>query len=209
MSRTLYRHPISGHSHRVEVALSLFGLPVTLETVDFSTRAHKAPAFLARNAFGQVPVLVDEDGTVLADSNAILVYLALRYPEARPWLPTSPVEQAAVQRWFTVAAGPLLASAGTARRVNVLRTGGSVDTAIAAAHDLFRVLDAHLGDRAWFVGERPSLADISLYTYTAHAPEGGVDLAPYGAIRGWIDRFEALPGFVPMGRAPVGLWAPA
>src|SRR6266446_5273835 len=81
----LYRHVLSGHSHRVELFLSLLGLPYEMIDVDLAAKAHKAPEFLAMNPFGQVPVIQDGEIT-LADSNAILVYLAARYADER-WLP--------------------------------------------------------------------------------------------------------------------------
>ncbi|MBC7681094.1 MAG: glutathione S-transferase N-terminal domain-containing protein, partial [Ferruginibacter sp.] len=100
----LYRHAVSGHAHRVQLMLSLLDLPCELVEIDLLTAAHKAPAFLALNAFGQVPVNQDGDVT-LADSNAILVYLANRYAPPGVWLPTEPVAAAQVQRWLSVAAG--------------------------------------------------------------------------------------------------------
>jgi glutathione S-transferase len=64
------------------------------------------------------------------------------------------------------------------------------------------VLDPYLANRSFLVGEAPTLADVALYSYTAHAPEGGVSLEPYGNVRAWLARIEALPGFVPMRRTP-------
>src|SRR5262245_47792256 len=96
--------PLSGHSHRVELMLSLLGVRFERIDVDLFGGAHKQPAFLAKNPFGQIPVL--EDGEVtLADSNAILVYLASRYDRERRWLPQDPIAAAQVQRWLSVAAG--------------------------------------------------------------------------------------------------------
>ena len=100
----LYRHPLSGHSHRVQLALSLMGLPHELIDVDLKKGAHKASDFLKLNPFGQVPVL-DDDGTVVADSNAILVYLAAKFDHTGRWLPRDPKGQADVQAWLSVAAG--------------------------------------------------------------------------------------------------------
>ena len=101
----LYNFPRSGHAHRVELMLSLLKLPTDLIFVDLAKGEHKQPAFLALNAFGQVPV-IDDQGVVLADSNAILVYLAQKYGNGR-WLPADPVGAAKVQRWLSVAAGEL------------------------------------------------------------------------------------------------------
>lgn len=92
---------LSGHCHRVELFLSLLGLPYQLIEMDLRARAHKAPEFVARNPFGQVPVI--EDGEVtLADSNAILVYLEARYAPGQ-WLPREPIAAAQVQRWLSAA----------------------------------------------------------------------------------------------------------
>jgi glutathione S-transferase len=101
----LHRMALSGHCHRVELFLSLLRLPHELIDVDLAAGEHKSPAFLARNPFGQVPVLEDGDVT-LADSNAILVYLEGRYAPGA-WLPKEPLAAARVQRWLSVAAGPL------------------------------------------------------------------------------------------------------
>src|SRR5471032_2979201 len=94
----LYNFPRSGHAHRVELMLSLLNLPTELIFVDLPKGEHKQPEFLALNSFGQVPV-IEDDGVVLADSNAILVYLAQKYGHGR-WLPTDPVGAAKVQRWL-------------------------------------------------------------------------------------------------------------
>lgn len=78
----LYRHALSGHAHRVEAFLSILGIQADIIDVDLANGAHKQPEFLKKNAFGQVPVL--DDGThTLADSNAILVYLATKYDPDR------------------------------------------------------------------------------------------------------------------------------
>jgi glutathione S-transferase len=193
----LYRHPLSGHCHRVELLLSLLGLPYQLEHVDLLVGAHKQPDFLSKNAFGQVPVLEDGDVT-LADSNAILIYLAERYDsDARFW-PRTAQGRAAVVRWLSVAAGQLASGPAAARLVKVF--GRKLDhvLAINVAEQLFAVLEAELTRRAFLVQETPTLADVALYAYVARAPEGDVSLAKYPALRAWLGRVEALPGFVPM-----------
>ena len=116
----LYHFPLSGHAHRVQLMLSLLGLPVEVVFVDLAKGEQKQADFLAINAFGQVPV-IDDDGMVLADSNAILVYLASKYGKGH-WLPTDPVGVARVQRWMSVAAGPLHAGPAAAR-LQDLRNG--------------------------------------------------------------------------------------
>lgn len=203
----LYRHPLSGHSHRVELMLSLLGLAFDRIDVDLLAGAHRRPDFLARNPFGQVPV-IDDDGFVLADSNAILVYLAKRHG-AGAWLPEDAQGAAAVQRWLSVAAGPLVSGPATARLITVFGADHDPAVAIERSHALLRQLDAALDARSWLVGERASIADVALYTYVAHAPEGNVSLDAHAHVRAWLARVESLNGFVPMQPSAVGLRAAA
>ena len=202
----LYCHALSGHSHRVELFLSLLNLEVELVDVDLLGGAHKQPDFLALNRFGQVPVLEDGD-TVIADSNAILIYLATKYDASNSWLPVHPTVVANVQRFLSVAAGPVVSGPATARLVTVFGSGQDQARAIQISHDLFAVLEGHLSDRNWLVSNRPTLAEVSNYSYIAHAPEGGVSLDAYPNLRGWLGRVEQLPGFVPMQATAVSLAA--
>jgi glutathione S-transferase len=206
MSQTaikLFRHPLSGHAHRVELLLSLLGLPSELVFVDLANRAHKQAEFLAISPFGQVPV-IDDNGTVLSDSNAILVYLAQKYGKGR-WLPTEPLAAAQVQRWLSVAAGQLAAGPATARLITVFGAPYNAEDAIARSHALLGVVEQQLGQSRFLAGSEPTIADVAGYTYIAHAPEGNVALVDYPNVRAWLGRIEALPGFVPMQRTAVGL----
>lgn len=202
MTLRLHRFALSGHAHRAELLLNLLGLRAELIDVDLRGGEHKQPAFLAKNAFGQVPVLEDGD-TVIADSNAILVYLASRYDEQRRWLPVDPVQAAQVQRWLSVAAGQLASGPAAARMVTLFKAPFDHDRAKTVATNLFAVLEQHLAQQTFLVGTAPTIADVALYSYTAHAPEGGVSLQPYPQIRAWLSRIEALPGFVPMPKTAV------
>ncbi|WP_341910213.1 glutathione S-transferase [Ferrovibrio terrae] len=202
MTLRLHRFALSGHAHRAELLLNLLGLRAELIDVDLGGGEHKQPAFLAKNAFGQVPVLEDGD-TVIADSNAILVYLASRYDEQRRWLPVDPVQAAQVQRWLSVAAGQLASGPAAARMVTLFKAPFDHDRAKTVATALFAVLEQHLAQQTFLVGAAPTIADLALYSYTAHAPEGGVSLQPYPQIRAWLGRIEALPGFVPMPKTAV------
>ncbi|QPI62493.1 glutathione S-transferase family protein [Vreelandella venusta] len=199
----VYRHALSGHCHRIELMLSLLGLPATFIDVDLVAGEHKAAPFLNLNAFAQVPVL-DDQGVILSDSNAILVYLERRYGSGR-WLPNDPLKQAQVQRWLSVAAGPLANSAMKARLVTVFNAPFDPAPLIADAHELFAIVDAHLSQQPFLASDQATLAEVSLYSYIAHAPEGNVSLEPYPHIRAWLQRIEALEGFVPMGVTKVGL----
>ena len=197
----LYRFALSGHAHRVELLASLLGLRVRLVDVNLVAGEQKTPEFLRKNPFGQVPVI--EDGEVtLADSNAILVYLAGRYDKSGAWYPREPLDAARVQRWLSVAAGLLAAGPATARLVKVFGLPLDHARAVAVAGQLFAVLDEELAKQPFLVGSTPTIADVAIYSYTAHAPEGGVSLEPYARIRAWLARVESLPGFVPMPRSP-------
>jgi glutathione S-transferase len=195
----LHWHPLSGHVHRVELFLSLLGLPFEKVTIDLVQREHKSPAFLALNPFGQLPVIEDGD-LVLADSNAILVYLALTYDASAQWMPRDAIGAARVQRWLSVAAGPM-AYGPAAARVAVLFGRPQDQAPRDAAARLFELMDRHLATQDHLAAPHPTIADIALYSYTAHAPEGGVSLAPYPALRQWLARVEALPGFVGLVRS--------
>lgn len=201
----LYRHALSGHSHRIELFLSLLNLPFEQVDVDLATGVNKQPDFLQLNPFGQVPT-IDDGGVIIADSNAILVYLAMKYADPS-WLPRDPKTAAAVQRWLSVAAGQIASGPAAARLVNVFNAKLDAERAKTIAHNLFAVMNAHLENRKFLVNDQPTIADVADYSYIAHAPEGGVSLQSYPHIRAWLTRIEQLPGFVPMVSTAVGLAA--
>ena len=194
----LHTFSLSGHAHRVELFLSLLDLPFEKTEVDLVRGQHKTPEFLALNPFGQVPVIQDGELT-LADSNAILCYLALRYDTSGRWLPRDPAGAAQVQRWLSTAAGPLVNGPSSAR-VNVLFRRPQDPRCADIAALLFARMETHLAVQPCLAGADPTIADIALYTYTSHAPEGGISLEPYPQVRAWLARIEALPGFVGMPR---------
>ncbi|RON21877.1 glutathione S-transferase [Pseudomonas brassicacearum] len=199
----LYNFPRSGHAHRVELMLSLLQLPTELIFVDLAKGAHKQPDYLAINPFGQVPA-IDDQGVVLADSNAILVYLAQKYGNGR-WLPTEPVGAAKVQRWLSVAAGPIAFGPARARLITVFGAPYNAEEVIAYSHTVLKVIDQELAATPYLAGAEPTIADVAAYSYIAHAPEGNVSLDEYANIRAWLARIEALPGFVGMPRTVAGL----
>ncbi len=205
MSLILYSFPLSGHAHRARLLLSLLGLDAEIVDVKLGQGEHKSPAFLAMNSLGQVPVLKDGT-TVVADSNAILVYLAKKAGRS-DWLPETPAEAARVQRWLSIAAGELAAGPASARLITLFGAKLDPETTIAKAHAILKVMDAELAKSAYLAGSAPTIADVAAYSYVAHAPEGNVPLTDYPAVLDWIARIEALPGFVPMPASAVGLRA--
>jgi len=198
----LYRTPKSGHCHRVELMLALLDLPYETIDLDMMGGAHKAPEFLAISPFGQVPA-IDDSGFTLADSNAILIYLVQTYAKDSHWLPQDPKAAAEVQRWLTIAADNIFSGPCAARLVTLFGAPLDHAAAIAKAHALFGLMEAHLEGRTWLAADTVTVADVAGYSYIAHAPEGGVDLAPYPNIRAWLARIEAQPGFVGMVASPI------
>lgn len=205
LAMKLHHHPLSGHSHRAVLLASLLNLSHELVEVDLKAGEHKRPEFLALNPFGQVPVLED-DGVVVADSNAILVYLAKKAGRT-DWLPDDPRGAAAVQRWLSVAAGEVAYGPAAARLITVFGAKFNADEVIGRAHTLLGRLEARLEDSDWLVGSQPTIADVAIYSYVARAPEGNVDLSDYPHVKAFLRRIEALPGFVPFVQTPVGLAA--
>jgi glutathione S-transferase len=200
----LYGFKLSGHSHRVELFLNLLNLPYEFVQMDLAGGKHRAPEYLALNSFGEVPVLQDGDVT-LADSTAILVYLASRYDDSGRWLPRDPVAAANVQRWLSAASGKIAYGPAAARLVTVFGAPLDHERTKAIATRLFDVLEQELQGRRYLVGEHASIADVAAFSYIEHAPEGGVSLKPYPSIRAWLANVRALPGFVAMAATKAGV----
>ena len=191
----LYGFKISGHCHRVELFLNLIQLEYRYVEVNLRNGDHKQPGFLELNRFGQVPV-IDDSGVILADSNAILVYLAGRY--AKQWYPGDELQHAHIQRWFSASAGLLAFGPAMARGIKLLRPHEDARDAIERSNRLLSVMNRELEQRNFLVGTQPTLADIAMYSYTARAPEGTISLQPFANIQTWLSRIEALPGFLAM-----------
>ncbi len=203
----LYDTPLSGHAHRVRLFLSLLAVPCEIVGVDLAKGEQKSVEFLKLNPFGQVPVL-DDEGTIVADSNAILVYLSKKLGRA-DWLPEDALGAARVQRWLAVAAGQIASGPAAARAVTVFKRPFDPAEVIARSHAILELIEAELSAGSWLATGRPTIADVALYSYVAAAPEGNVDLQPYARIREWLGRIEALPGFVPFPKTAAGLNAAA
>ena len=198
----LYRNPISGHCHRVELMLSLLDIPYETIDLDMANGAHKAPDYLKISPFGQVPA-IDDNGFTLSDSNAILVYLEKKYNDGYEWLPQDPILAAEVQRWLSVAAGEIAHGPCAVRLVKVFGVKLDYDVAKQKTEALFSVLEPLLQTRDYLAGEKITLADVAGYSYISHVPEGGISLEPYPAIRAWLERIEAHPRFIGMARSPL------
>ncbi len=149
--------------------------------------------------------MIEDGETVVSDSNAILVYLARKY--APEWLPLDPAGEAETQKFLSFAAGEIANGPAAARLITVFGAQLNEELALTVSKTAFERLEHHLEGRQWLVGDAPSIADVAIYSYTAHAPEGNVSLTPYPNIRALLARIEGLPGFVGMQVTKVGLAA--
>lgn len=206
MSNTvkIYAFPLSGHAHRVTLFASLAGIPHEVMNVDLPAGEHKQAEFLKLNPAGQVPVIKDAD-VVISDSNAILVYLARKFAPA--YLPQDYVLEAEVQKFLTLAAGEIAFGPAAARLITVFNAPIDPDFAQATATKVLNKLEAHLNNREFLVGDSISIADVAIYSYVAHAPEGNVSLDAYSNVQRLLKNIEAQDGFIPMPTTNVGLRA--
>jgi glutathione S-transferase len=176
----LHGTELSGHAHRVVLLLRMLGLPYRFVAAPPEVR--RTPEFLKLNPLGQIPVL--EDGPlVLADSNAIMVYLVRRYAPGSPLLPEEPVAAAQVQRWLSIAAGEVMHGCAIARAIKQFNAPMDHKQAVRIAERLLKFMEQHLAGRTYLAAEHPTLADLACYSYVAHVPEGGVSLEPYPSVR--------------------------
>jgi glutathione S-transferase len=196
----LYDYLPSGNAYKVRLLLHQLGIPFERVEMDILRGETRTPEFLAKNPNGRIPTLELEDGSHLAESNAILCYLA----DGTPFLPADRLDRARVLQWMCFEQYSHEPNIATVRFWYHGELTDERRALIPAKRQLgeaaLRVMDEHLRTRRFFVGERYTVADIALYAYTHVADEGGFDLAPHGAIRGWLERVRAQPGHVPITR---------
>jgi glutathione S-transferase len=191
----LYDNPASGNCYKVRLLLAGLGLDYERRELDVVDRSNRKDVLGDLNPGLRVPTLVLDDGRPLGESGAILWYLA----EGTELVPADPYERAQVLQWMFFEQYSHEPYVAVARFW--LTKGIEVDPETLAERQRvgYLALDAlerHLAGRSYLVGERFSIADIALYAYTHVAHEGGFELAPYPAIRAWLDRVAAQPGHV-------------
>ncbi|MBD2209169.1 glutathione S-transferase [Nostoc linckia FACHB-104] len=193
----LYGHELSGNSYKAKLMLSLLSLDYEWIKVDLMAGAHKQSEFLELNSFGQVPLLVDSN-TVLADAQAILVYLARQYGGDQ-WLPLEALPLAQVMRWISTTAGEIRQGPESARLFHLFKTTSiNIERANQKSEFILTQLNNHLANREWLELGHPTIADVAVFPYVALAPDGKIPLENYPNILTWIDRIKNLPGFVGM-----------
>lgn len=199
----LYGHELSGNSYKVKLMLALLSLDYEWIKVDLLAGAHKQPDFLALNPFGQVPLLVDGT-TVIADAQAILVYLARQYGD-ESWLPIEAEPMSRVVRWLSTTAGEVRQGPESARLYYRFKaTSINLERATQKSEFILAQLNDHLAQQEWLELGHPTIADVAVFPYIALAPDGQIDLTPYTNVLAWIERVKQLPGFVGM----IGIEAP-
>lgn len=197
MAIKLYDFEISGNCYKIRLLLSILGIEYERIPVNLRQGEHKTSEFLQLNAFGQVPVLIDGD-RILADSQAILTYLARRYGDDR-WLPLDPEALSQVVRWLSITAGEVQQGVGAARRYHLIKDKTvNIEAAIQKAETTLAAIDHHLADREWLVSDHVTIADLAAFPYIALAPDGKISLDAYPHILSWIERIKQLPGFIGM-----------
>ncbi len=197
----LYDYLPSGNGYKVRLVLHRLGLPFELVELDIMKGETRTPAFLAKNANGRVPALQLEDGTV---SGRIRRHPLLS-GRGHALLPASRLGRAQALQWMffeQYSHEPFIAVARFCR--HLLPPGhpreAELPRLMERGNAALAVMERHLDGRAFFVGERCTIADIALYAYTHVADEGGFFLSSFPAVRAWLDRVAAEPGHVPIGQ---------
>lgn len=196
----------SGNAYKIRLLLTQLGLPFERLEYDIDRAETRRPEFLAKNPNGRVPLLELSPGRYLAESNAILCYLA----EDTPYLPADRFQRAQVMQWLFFEQYSHEPNIATVRywithkvEMNEFRCVAlpvKREAGIAA----LGIMEQHLSDREWFVGTAYSIADIALYAYTHVADQGGFDLAPFPAIGRWLERVRSQPNHVTITDESVG-----
>lgn len=195
-SITLYDFPLSGNCHKVRLLLAMLGIDYERVTIDVVAKETASPEFKRINPRGQVPFLVDGEVRIW-DSMAILIYLARRYGTTR-WLPDDPAAEAVVMQWLAVAGDELLYGLARARAVWRLGAPFNREQCQQEGRAGLALLEERLEQADWLAADHPTIADLACYPYVALADEADVSLAPYPAVREWMARVEALPGYLPL-----------
>ncbi len=192
----LYDMELSGNCYKVRLFCGLLGLQYQSIVVNLFQGEHKQPAFLKINPRGQVPVL-DDNGTLIWDSAAILVYLSRKYA-GQHWLPLEAEALAKVMQWLAISENELLYGLARARAICLFNRPWDLAECQALGKTGLAVLERHLQHNAWLATDHPTIADVACYPYVALAPEGDVSLDDLPNVQGWLGRIQGLPGYAAM-----------
>ena len=190
----LYDFLPSGNGYKVRLLLAQLGIPFVLVEKEIFKGETRTPEFLAINPNGRIPVLELDDGQRLAESDAILFYLA----EGTPFLPGERLARARVLQWMFFEQYSHEPYIAVARRIRHMERKPVPPELAERGRQALGVMERHLAERRFFVDDRYTIADIALYAYTHVADEGEFDLAPYPKVRAWLARVAEEPGHVPI-----------
>ncbi len=190
----LYGTPRSGNTHKIRMALTFLGLPWNEQPTDAAAR--QSDAFRALNPMAQIPLFIDGDFR-LRDSQAILAYLAARHRPGN-WDGNTPGERGEIAVWLSHAANEIANGPATLRLSRQFGATIAEDQAQAVTARFLPVIEAHLAQHRWLVGDRLTIADLAASPYLALAGEADIDLARWPEIAQWTQRIAALPGFPTM-----------
>lgn len=196
----LYDIERSGNCYKARLMLSLLGLSYEKVPVDLSAGEQKQADFLEVNPLGNIPVL-DDNGVIIRDSAAILVYLASKYGQGK-WYPKSPKGMGKIQQWLAVSSNEVFHGLAIPRAIKLGIREGNYEVGKVIGEKVLKLLEQRLGPEEWLVAGKPSVADVAIYPYVAMAPQGGFSLDGNLAIRKWIRRVEGLEGFLPLPQPP-------
>ena len=191
---TLYDYLPSGNGYKVRLLLCQLEVPFILVEKQIFKGETRTPEFLAINPNGRIPVLELDDGQRLAESDAILFYLA----EGTPFLPADRLARALVLQWMFFEQYSHEPYIAVARRIRHMEEKSVPPELAQRGHQALGVMERELTGRRFFVDDAYTIADVALYAYTHVAEEGGFDLAPYPNVRAWLARVAAQPGHVPI-----------
>ena len=200
----LYSMQRSGNSYKVRLALAMLNAPYRAIEIDILRGESRTPEFLAMNPSGQVPLLEVAEGRYLAESNAILWYVAIGTPLA----PESRIERAEALQWMFFEQHALEPNIGAAYFWLSLVKGGrdlqthALEDWMERGYAALQVMENHLKTHEYFAAGQLTVADIALYGYTHVADRCDYDLATFPAVRAWLRRVEQTPGFVGMDWRP-------
>ena len=185
------------NAYKVRLLLGMLDLPFDLVEIDMYGGEHKREPFLTLNPFGQMPAMED-DGFVIADSHACLVYLARKYDSSNRWLPVDAEGEAKVAEWLSKSAneihqGPWMKRAKVRRPDAITLADDEID---ARCDHILGIMERHLANRDWLALEHASIADVSCFGPISLLDISGYDTSGFAAVRSWMQRIRELPGYI-------------
>ena len=196
----LYDFDRSGNCHKVRMLLAFLGIEYQRIPVDLVKKEQMQAHFLTLNPLHKVPVL-DDEGFIVRDSAAILIYLSRKYGNS-DWYPDNAEDMAQIQQWLSFSVNEVFNGLAIARAIIIFNRDADLEAPRRIAKEALNVMEQRLKPHDWLALNRFTIADIACYPYTALIHEGHLSLENYPAIRAWLKRIESLPDYVSMQGLP-------